>query len=60
MTVEARKIKGDVFIKIPLEEVHSFRVAMHPVRVGEPVSKSTQAIRDSVDRQLAKIQSQGK
>ena len=46
-------------IRIPLSDVHALRVALRPVRAGETVSLSTQAIRDNLDKALARLQTKG-
>ena len=52
---------GDfALIRIPMDEVHTFRVALQPVRVGETVSKSTQKFRDRIDKGLARLETQGR
>lgn len=45
---------------ISREDAHALRVALRPVRAGETVSKSTQDIRDRLDRALARIDTQPK
>lgn len=48
--------EGDsVLIRIPKDQVHSLRVALQPMRAGETVSTSTQAIRDRLDKALARV-----
>lgn len=60
MSRAIRRDGDDVIIRIPMEDVHAFRVALRPVLAGETVSKSTQDIRDGIDKALARLQSQGK
>ena len=51
------KRDGDyAVIRIPLEDVHSLRVALRPVKTGETTSNSTQNIRDRLDKGLAKLE----
>lgn len=46
---------GDyIVIRLPVSEVQSLRVALHPIRAGETTSNSTQSIRDRLDRGLAR------
>lgn len=48
--------EGDMgFIRIPVDEVHSLRVALTPIRAGETVSISTQNIRVRLDKALARV-----
>ena len=49
--------EGDMaVIRIPMAEVHALRVALKPIRVGEPTSTSAQGIRDRLDRALARLE----
>ena len=51
------KRDGDyAVIRIPLEDIHSLRVALRPVKAGETTSNSTQNIRDRLDKGLAKLE----
>lgn len=51
------RIDGDyLHISIPKEDCHALRVALHPIRAGETTSASTQAIRDRLDKALARVQ----
>lgn len=53
--------EGDMaVIRLPMSEVHSLRVALHPRLAGETTSTSTQSIRDRLDRALARLQEEGK
>lgn len=46
-------------IRIPMDEVHALRVALHPVPAGATTSTATQSIRDRLDKALARLESQG-
>jgi len=54
------KREGDeAVIRIPMDEVHSLRVALKPVRAGEPVANAAQDIRDRLNKALARLESKG-
>jgi len=40
-----------------MDEVHSLRVALKPVRAGEPVASAAQDIRERLDKALARLES---
>lgn len=51
------KREGDMaVIRIPMSEVHALRVALHPRLPGDTTSNSTQAIRDRLDKALARLE----
>lgn len=61
MTDQRRSIQreGDMaVIRLPMDDVHSLRVALKAVRAGETVSLSTQSIRDRLDKGLAALETQ--
>lgn len=46
---------GDfIVIRLHGSEVHSFQVAMEPVRMGDPTSKITEAFRQRIKRGIAR------
>ena len=55
-----RELGDDVAIIFPRSEVHALRVALRPIRAGEATSKATQAIRDRLDKGLAKLSARKK
>ncbi|MBL3586611.1 DUF4111 domain-containing protein [Rhodovulum sulfidophilum] len=59
MTARTFKVSienAEAVIRMPLDEVHGLRVAMHPRLAGEPESNSTKAIREAFDKALARAQ----
>ena len=51
------KRDGDyAVIRVPMEDVHSLRVALRPIKAGETTSIATQSIRDRLDKGLAKLE----
>lgn len=50
----------DAVIRIPLDAIHTIRVAMRPMRVGDVTSNSTQRVRDAFDKALARMDQKGR
>lgn len=46
----------DAVIRFPADQIHSVRVALAPRLAGETPATKTQAIRDWLDKGLAKLQ----
>lgn len=42
-------------IRVHMDDVHAFRVALKPIRAGEVTSNATQAVRDGIDKALAAL-----
>lgn len=51
------KLDGDeIVIRIPKGEAHALRVALKPIREGEPTMNATKALRERLCKALAHLQ----
>jgi len=56
-TLEGIKRDGDYLVfRVHKSKIHPMRCAFTPIRAGETVSDSTQAVRDEIVRALGKAQ----
>lgn len=54
MAIEAKRVEGAVWVKIPVEDVLPLRVAIQPCPCRAPKTISTQDIRAALSKELAR------
>lgn len=47
-------------IRIPMKECHALRVALSPIRQGEPTATTTRELREALSKALARLEMRGK